>query len=242
MRKTQVINLDPIDRKKKKGFFGRLLITRISGGKSINKTDAFGHYMFTGKQRGGKSVSTIWYMEKLAKKYKKRKIQSIDENGKVTKFKEPPKLKLYSNMGIGKPIERKTLYKTICDFNPYANEVRFVLIDEIHTYFPREGMDKDGQLIKNQLINIFSQLGKRNTYILSTSQVYGRVDKSLREQCLFMVVCKPTYTGKIINEFIDGDDIICDELGRWAGDPKVIYKHGLPKTKYDTKRIISIEN
>lgn len=242
MKKTQVINLDPIDRKneKKLSLIGKLMITRWYAGKPIIKTEEFGHYMFTGKQRKGKSVSVIWYMEKLAKRYKKKKISCVDTDGKVFKFKEKPKIKVYSNMGIGGKINRKTIYDTIYNFDPYANEVRFILIDEIHTYFPREGMDKEGLEIKNKLINIFCQLGKRNTYILSTSQVYGRVEKSLREQCLYMINCTTTISGKLKNEFIDGDDIICDELGRWAGKPKMICIHGLPKTKYDTKLVISI--
>lgn len=247
MKKTQVINLDPIDRKRDKdlGFIGRLMRTRWYGGKGITKTDAFGHYMFCGKQRSGKSVSCIWYMEKLARKYKRKKItyvDKLDENGdgEHKRFKEPPKIKVYSNMGIGGKIDRKNIYSTIYNFDPYANEVRFILIDEIHTYFPREGMDKEGSEIKNKLINIFCQLGKRNTYILSTSQVYGRVEKSLREQCLYMINCKTTVNGKIKNELIDGDDIMCDDLGRWAGTPKAIYIHGRPKSQYDTKLIIEI--
>jgi hypothetical protein len=242
MKTPSVINLDPIDAKNKKklSLIGKVMITRIYGGKTVKKSEPFGHYMFCGKQRSGKSVSAIWYMEKLAKRYKKKRVQQIDEKGKVKLFKEKPTLKLYSNIGLGKKIDRKNLYETIKDLDPYANEVRFIIIDEIHTYFPREGMDKEGAEIKNKLINIFCQLGKRNVYILSTSQVYGRVEKSLREQCLFMINCKTTVRGKLKNEFIDADDILCDELGRWAGKPKSIYIHGLPKHAYDTKLIITI--
>lgn len=218
------------------------MITRWYGGKAIIKSEAYGHYMFCGKQRSGKSISAIWYMEQLAKQYKRKRISSVDENGKIFKFKTAPTIRIYSNMGFGGKVDRKTLYKTIYELSPYDNEVRFILIDEIHTYFPREGMDKEGSEIKNKLINIFCQLGKRNTYILSTSQVYGRVEKSLREQCLYMITCKNNLSGKIKNEFIDADDILCDDLGRWAGKPKRIINHGLPKTRYDTKKIISISN
>ena len=224
MKKTQVINLDPIDRKKKLGIIGRAMITRWSGGKKPAHQEKYGHYMFTGKQRQGKSTSCLWYLEKLARKYRKKGYA----------------IEIYSNMGIGREINRKTLYETISNFDPYEKKVRFVLIDEIQAYFPKESRDKATIEIKEKLISLFCQLGKRNTYILSTSQIYGRVDKSLREQCLYMIDCHRSMTGKFVNEFIDGDDIICDDLGRWAGKPKHIYVHGLPKTQYDTKKIIEV--
>ena len=222
MKKTQVINLDPIDRKKKLGLFSKLIRTRYHGGKVIKKTDKFGHYLFCGKQRSGKSVSVLWYAEKLAKRYKRKGFE-VD---------------FYSNVNIGKPVDKFTLYDVIKSFDPYAKVVRIVIIDEIHAYFPKESRDKKTIEINEKLISLFSQLGKRNTYILSTAQIYGRLDKSLREQCLYMVNCTNTLAGRIKNEFIDGDDIMVDELGRWAGNPTVIHIHGLPKTKYDTKLII----
>lgn len=243
MAKSQsVINLDPIDRKKELGFFGRLLITRWSGGKSIVKSEPFGHYMFCGPQGSGKTSSVLWYAEKLRKKYKKRKIQYWDSE-KLTykKFKVPPKIKLYSNFGVGREIDKKLIYETVKDFDPYANEVRIVLIDEIHTYFPKDHIDRETKDLQKKLINIFSQLRKRNTYILTTAQVYGRLDKSLREQCLYMVSCKVNFKRRLVNEFIPEHDILCDDLGRWKGTPKHIYVHGLSKLEYDTKRIIQAQ-
>jgi len=55
---------------------------------------------------------------------------------------------------------------------------------------------------------------------------------------LFMINCSVTWRNLLKNEFIPGDDIICDELGRWAGNPKFIRIHGLPSMKYDTKLVI----
>lgn len=245
MKKTQVINLDPIDRKKdkEKGFIGRLLITRYAGGKKSAPQEPFGHYMFCGKQRQGKSISAIWYMLKLIKKYKKKKLYEIivvdGEKQIYKKYDKTPKIYVYSNMGFGQPITRDTLYDTIVQFNEYENAVRFVIIDEMPVYFKGKSKDKEGNIVADKLVGLFSQLGKRNTYIFSTAQVYGRVEKSLREQCLYMVNCKKTKSGKFINEFIDGDEIIADELGRWSGDPKFIWRHGInPTVLYDTKKII----
>lgn len=53
-----------------------------------------------------------------------------------------------------------------------------------------------------------------------------------------MINNKVNFRGRIVSEFIKGDDIICDDLGRWAGDPSMIYIHGLSSMKYDTKKVI----
>lgn len=223
MNKQTVINLDPIDRKKKLGFIGRFMLTRYAGGKSVVKSKPFGHYMFCGPQGSGKTSSALWYAEKLIKKYKRKGYT----------------VRLYSNIGVGAEINKLEIFSTINAFDPTEKEIRIVIIDEIHTYFPKDGMpDKETKQIKSDLVAIFSQLRKRSTFILSTAQIYGRLDKSLREQCLFMIDCKVNMHNRLVNDFIPEKDILCDDLGRWAGTPKFIYVHGLSKLEYDTKRII----
>ena len=60
-RSTSVVNLDPIDRTRKKqdSLFGRIFKTRHCGGKALVKQDDFGHYLFVGKQGGGKTTSAL---------------------------------------------------------------------------------------------------------------------------------------------------------------------------------------
>lgn len=253
-KQASVINLDPIDRKKQLGVIGRLMITRPSGGKKVVKSEPYGHYMFCGPQGNGKTSSVVWYAVKLRNKYRRRhlKYKNHDlcddthlnrrgyESCRLVKFDKPPKVKLYSNFGLGRSIQKDKIAETVWNFDPYANEVRIVMIDEIHTYFPKDHIDKETKAIQKKLINLFSQLRKRNTYILTTAQVYGRLDKSLREQCLFMVNCRVNYRRRLVNEFIPQHDIIVDDLGRWAGNPKVIYTHGLAPLPYDTKKVITI--
>lgn len=154
------------------------------------------------------------------------------------KIRKKYKIEFYSNIGVGKQLNKLKIYDTINDFNPTEKTIRIVIIDEIHTYFPKGSTDKTTQAIRDDLIAIFSQLRKRSTFILSTAQIYGRLDKSLREQCLYMIDCRVNFRNKLVNEFIPEKDILCDDLGRWAGNPKYIYVHGLPKTEYDTKKII----
>jgi len=247
---TSVVNLDPIDRKQRQqGMIGRFLITRWSGGKSVVKTEPYGHYMFCGAQRSGKTASVLWYAERLAKKYQKKRIGLLVHKGcnhnesifkcRIEKFDTPPTVRLWGNFGVGTPFKKEDIYQLIDELDPYANEVRIFLIDEVHTYFPKEGVDKETKQLINRLNGLFSQLAKRNVYLLSTAQIYGRLDKALREQCLYMIDCKVSpINHKLVNEFIKQEDIIADDLGRWAGNPFRIYKHGLSNMQYDTKRLI----
>ncbi|AXH78978.1 MAG: RecA/RadA recombinase [Circular genetic element sp.] len=238
-KQNSVISLDPIDRKKKKNWLERLFITQWSGGDSVRKTVKFGHYMFCGPQRAGKTSSALWFAERLAKKHKRRPLEYKDDTtGKFVRFTEPTTIKLWSNFGVGTHVNKEGLFKLIDEFDPYANEVRIIIIDEVHTYFPRGTQSKETALQVSQLTAVFSQLAKRNTYILSTAQVYGRLDKSMREQCLYMIDCRVNRRNRLVNEFILETDIIADELGRWAGNPQFIRVHGLSKMEYDTKRLI----
>jgi hypothetical protein len=194
------------------------------GGKPIKPLDKFGHYLFVGKQGGGKTLSAIWYMELLKRKYEKKRYR----------------VQVFSNIGIGESIDHLNLFSIVNKFDPYVKTVRIVILDEVQAYFPRDTKNKHILEQIDELVGLFSQLRKRNTYILSTAQVYGRLNKSLREQCLYMVNCrKSKLTNRVLSEFIDGDDVMCDDLGRWSGVPSFIYTHGLPKTTYDTRKIIT---
>lgn len=235
-KQESVISLDPIDRSRKKqnAPLPRLFKTRYSGGKRPHSEIPFGHYMFCGKQGSGKTASALWYAQYLQRKYKRIR-------GKDGKFHEIT-WKVYSNIGYGDPVIRRTMLEVFKQFtsreeNPY--EFRLILIDEIQSYFPRDYSDKEGKIIMKDLVGCFSQLRKRNTFVLSTAQVYGRLDKTLREQCLFMISCRKSFTGRLLNDFIPGDDIICDDMGRWSGVPSRIYSHGLSKIRYDTAKIIT---
>ena len=229
-KQQSVVSLDPIDRNRKQqnAFIPRLLKSRWSGGKRPGSEIPFGHYLFCGKQGSGKTASALWYCNWLQKRYRGTKLHPIT-------------WQIYSNIGYGKPVNRRSMLDVFKRFesrdkNPF--EFRIILIDEIQSYFPRDFSDKEGKLIMKDLVGCFSQLRKRNTFVLSTAQVYGRLDKTLREQCLFMVSCRKSFTGRLVNDFIPGDDIMCDDMGRWSGVPQRIFVHGLSKIKYNTSKII----
>lgn len=58
MKTQSVVSLDPIDRnnKRRSGPIGRFFKTRHFHGKGIKPLDPFGHYLFTGRQGGGKTL------------------------------------------------------------------------------------------------------------------------------------------------------------------------------------------
>lgn len=226
MKQQSVVNLDPIERSQKKdpGLIGRLLITRPHGGRPAKKTDPFGLYLFCGRQRSGKTVSAVWYAEKLAKKYTKAN----------------KTVKLYSNMGIGIAVNMSTVEQLIKSITYDPKVVHIIIIDEIQSYWTKDATTKETKAQIERMVGLFSQLGKRQMYILATAQVYGRVNKSVREQCLYMISCRRSrINSKIVNDFIDGDDIMCDDLGRWSGRPRFIFTHGLPTANFDTHLLIT---
>jgi len=227
MSKTQsVVNLDPIavNKKRESGLFGRFLKTRPHGGKPVKKTAAIGHYIFCGKQRSGKTVSMLWYAEYLRSKW----------------VKKGYKVLFYSNMGIGTKVTKNTLCDVLKAIEYSPKVIHIFMVDEIHGYFPKDTRDRDTLKIIDDLTQTLSQIGKRQIYVLSTAQVYGRINKSVREQCLYMVHCRRSKINrKVVNDFIDGDDILCDELGRWSGDPQFIMTHGLGKLDFDTHQMIT---
>lgn len=227
MPRDSVVTLDdPISRTRKKqdGLIGRLFKTRHFGGKGMQKTDEYGHYLFCGKQRSGKTVSMIWFRDYLTKKYQKQ--------GKTVYS--------LSNMGFGTPINRLNLHQYLTSIEYDPKKVYIFCIDEIQAYYPKDTKNRGLLDLIDQLTGDFSQLGKRQIYVLSTAQVYGRLNKNLREQCLYMVSCRRSkITSRVVNDFIPGDDIMCDDLGRWSGIPSKIWVHGLPKTQFDTHRLIT---
>lgn len=235
-KQQSVVTLDPIERNRKRqnSPFCRLLKSRWSGGKTPHSEIPFGHYLFCGSQGSGKTASALWYSNYLQRKYRTYR---DPKDKKVHRIK----WEIYSNIGFGKDTSLSTCVETFLSFKPREDDpytFHLIILDEIQSFYGRDVMSKEAKFQLTKLIGIFCQLRKRNTFVLSTAQVYGRLDKSLREQCLFMVSCRKSFTGRLVNDFIAGDDIICDEMGRWSGIPKRIYVHGLSKIKYETSRII----
>lgn len=237
---SRIPNVRPIDaieerKKLQTSFFRRLFITSRDYGKGIKKDIPFGHYMFCGPQGSGKTASMLWYYEFLKKKYAKKGFKVGH---------------CYSNFGVYKPLTKATMFDIIYKLaikkdgtSRYKKEdkiINFILLDEFHSYFPKDFSSKEDKELIKLLISRFSQLRKAHLFILSTAQIYGSLDKRLREQCLYMISSRKSHlTNQIVSDFFKQEDILCDELGRWSGIPSRIYVHGLPKEQYDTSRLVN---
>lgn len=228
-KNQSVINLDPIERtqRQQNSILSRFFKTRRYGGKPMKKTEDFGHWLFVGKQRAGKTASMIWTFEQLVKKWKKK-------NKKIIVF---------SNMGIGIKITRSNFLQVIQQIEYDEEYIHIFLIDEIQAWFPKDTKQRELLKMIDDLTGEFSQLGKRQIYVLSTAQVYGRLNKNLREQCVYMINCRGSiFRNMAVNDYILGEDVMCDELGRWSGIPIRIKIHGLAKkTVFDTHKRVEID-
>lgn len=225
MASDSLVNLDPIasTRKRQDSVISRLFKTRHYGGKGMNREDEFGHYLVVGRQGSGKTSTALWMMERWRSKYEKQKKH----------------VNVFSNMGVGFPVNRESLHSVLYNLRYDPGVINIFILDEIQSYFPKDTKDKITLQMIDQLTGDFSQLRKRQAYVISTAQVFGRLNKNLREQCLYMVSCRRSkITNRIVSDFIAGEDVLCDDLGRWSGIAKYICVHGVPKTKYDTHALI----
>jgi len=223
-----VVSLDPLHQKygNDDSWIAKTLKTRYGGGKPIKNNLPFGLYIFCGEQGGGKTLSAIWYYEKLKQKYERKGL----------------KVNLWSNTPLETPftpINFRDVFQTIYDIDETNGDINVIILDELQVYFPRETRDKDKLQAISQMLDVMGQLRKRRVFILGVAQIFGRVDKSFREQALYMINCEKSFMKtKLRNEFIKAKDILCDDLGRWSGKSHFIWKHGLPKTKFNTRFII----
>lgn len=226
-----VVNLDPI--KEKYGDDDRAIIrlfkTRPRGGKTPRRElkPVFGLYVFAGPQGSGKTLSAIEFMEYLQKLWTKRK--------KECKF--------WSNIPLLNvdytPIDLNNIYTEIYNIDEKQDKVNIFLVDEMQVFFPRETKNKDKLQKISDMLDVMGQLRKRRVYVIGVAQVFGRIDKSIREQAVYLIDCKRTITGRIANYYYPAETIICDDLGRWTGKSKVIITHGLPsRIRYDTRHIV----
>lgn len=144
--------------------------------------------VFVGKQGAGKSVSML------------NSALSILKNDKS-------KQKVYTNINVG-----HSDFVTLNDvemtdiLNTGSNCI--IMIDEIHLYFYSKNRNSQ------EVIVPFSQLRKRNIIVLGTSQVWFHLDKSVRDQALFLVACRKTWFSLIFkNQWIPTTGYTISEEG-----------------------------
>ena len=134
-----------------------------------------GFYLAIGKQGTGKTVMITKLLVDELEKNDNRKIYSnytlYDINYiPIVRMKNPNKTYKKNTLSF--------LQELIKDADQFNNSI--ILIDEIHLYFDSlDFMKKHNRLAQT----FFSQLRKRNTLLLGTSQYIMNVDIRLRRQC-----------------------------------------------------------
>lgn len=141
----------------------------------------YGVWMFTGKQGSGKSMSLIYQLEKLRRRY--------------------PKVKIYSNMGyIFETAPLKGL-KDLLNKELYNGKYGTIfVIDEIQNEFSCQ-TSKD---FPESLLSLITQQRKNRVLILTTSQVFSRVSKPIREQCYRAIECSTFFGRYTRNKHFNG--------------------------------------
>lgn len=125
----------------------------------------YGMTMYCGRQGYGKTVSMVEYLERMKKKY--------------------PKVLIYTNFGYKKQDGEFNDWKQFYEIRNGNNGVIFA-IDEIQN----EWNSTKWKDFPETLLSEITQQRKQRVKIISSSQVYTRVVKPLREQTFDVVECR----------------------------------------------------
>lgn len=171
-----------------------------------NEFREYGCWFFVGKQGSGKTMSLVYTLEQMRKRY--------------------PKVKIYTNFGYKH--ETKPLLKMtdLLDRELYNGTDGVIFaIDEIQNEFS-SASSRD---FPETVLSLITQQRKNHVLILTTSQVFTRVSKPLREQCYRAIECRTLWGRYTMNSHYDGIDY-ADAVDR-AED----YKHEhRPRIQYNS--------
>jgi len=130
----------------------------------------FGLKMFCGKQGSGKTMSMVWYLDRLRKRY--------------------PRALIFTNFSY---CHQTAPLENLNDLLKYRNGTDGVIfaLDEIQNEFS-SASSKD---FPETLLSEITMQRKQRMTILASSQVFSRIAKPLREQCFEVMYCQ-TFFGR----------------------------------------------
>lgn len=156
-----------------------LILDRIRNNKEIFKL--YGCWFFVGKQGAGKTISLVEQLERLRKQY--------------------PKLKIYTNMSYKYETAPLESLNDLLNKDLYNGMFGTVfVIDEIQNEFAAS-TSRD---FPESVLSLVTQLRKNHILILTTSQVFTRVSKPLREQCYRAIECRTLFGRYTMCKHYDG--------------------------------------
>lgn len=191
-----------------------------SSGK-VRKFDLYGVRVFCGRQGAGKTVSMVWMLDDIKRKF--------------------PKVKIYTNFSYRFSDGQ---LETLNDLLTYRNGEDGVIfaIDELQNEFSSK-LSRD---FPEALLSTITMQRKQKICILATTQVFSRLAKPLREQCFQVFECKTFfgrwtrlrgYDAEDYNIFLDSTD----EKKKWKvhrNYKKSFIQTDLLRESYDTMEVI----
>lgn len=143
----------------------------------------YGCWFFVGKQGAGKTMSLVETLERLRKKY--------------------PKAKIYTNFDYKYETQPLTKLTDLLNRDLYNGKYGTIfVIDEIQNEFSCS-TSKD---FPETVLSLVTQQRKNHILILTTSQVFTRVSKPLREQCYRAIECSTLFGRYTMCRHYDGID------------------------------------
>lgn len=190
----------------------------------------YGFLVFVGLGGSGKTLSMVNYLREQKKKYPKVKIftnfDCIYSDGKIDSWVDIIDAENFETIEIDKKeYDRLVLNNDIsniysvgsdgADGEPvlYYKKVHYGVIfgfDEIHLTFN----STKWQDCPENFLEYISQQRKLHKQIISTSQVFNRIDKKLREQTNYVIDCKCIASRWVFNRYFRTCDyLVNSELG-----------------------------
>lgn len=205
-----------------------------------------GLVVFCGSQGSGKTLSAVNYVCRLMEEYPKAKlVTNIEIEGypivTFEEYKNSLDFDDESAYGLYKMCNRVFEFCDNDDFQRYDNDEFGVifLVDEIQLYLN----SLESKNVNLEVITQISQQRKQRKHIVSTSQVFGRMAKPLREQFSSIIACKDYFGFLQCNRLIDRDSMETEESTGTNITGKVVKKFWWIRTpsmfrRYDTYRVI----
>lgn len=218
----------------------------------------FGFWAFCGLGGSGKTLSIVEYLNRIKKKYPNVLILSNFNcslsDGEITSWKD---LLDITNINIyeidikeyNKRIRwgQKHVFMTIDENNnihyrKIINDGVIYAFDEIHLTFE----STNWQSAPSNLLDYISQQRKYHKQIVSSSQVFTRIDKKLREQTNYVIECKSIFKGRlVINSYYKTTEYIANDEKMDKGSHKRRVKKRYSfvafddlRKKYNTEQIM----
>ena len=218
----------------------------------------YGFWAFCGLGGSGKTLSIVNYLLKIHKMYPHIKVYTNFDykysDGQISSWRDLLDLKninIYeiSRKEYDKRIKwgQKHVFMCLDDNNRiiYKKRINDGIIfgfDEIHLTFESTKW-KDAP---ENLLDYISQQRKYHKQIVSSSQVFTRIDKKLREQTNFVIECKALFGGRlVINSYYktveyiaNGDKMDKGQRKRRVKKREVYIAYDNIRNKYNTEQIM----